>query len=74
MRKSIRRKISESIQAKTFLTMLALLVGCCIVIYGMVMIFMPKIIGRSWRTRLYQIFTGWWAGWRKTDGRKALPV
>lgn len=48
MRKSIRRKISESIQAKTFLTMLALLVGCCIVIYGMVMIFMPK----NYRTEL----------------------
>ena len=38
----MRRKISESIQAKTFLSMLALLVVCCILIYGMVMIFLPR--------------------------------
>ena len=38
----MRRKISESIQVKTFLSMLVLLVVCCIVIYGMVMIFLPK--------------------------------
>ena len=38
----MRRKISESIQAKTFLSMLALLVVCCIIIYGMVMIFLPR--------------------------------
>ena len=38
----MRRKISQSIQAKTFLSMLALLVVCCILIYGMVMIFLPK--------------------------------
>ena len=37
----MRRKISESIQAKTFLGMLALLVVCCMIIYGMVMIFLP---------------------------------
>ena len=38
----MRKKISESIQAKTFLSMLALLVVCCIIIYGMVMIFLPR--------------------------------
>lgn len=38
----LRKKISESIQAKTFLSMLALLVICCIIIYGMVMIFLPR--------------------------------
>lgn len=38
----MRRKISQSIQAKTCISMLALLVICCIVIYGMVMIFLPK--------------------------------
>lgn len=44
----MRRKISQSIQAKTFLSMLALLVVCCIIIYGMVMIFLP----RSYHTEL----------------------
>ena len=38
----MRKRISESIQAKTFLSMLALLVICCIIIYGMVMIFLPR--------------------------------
>ena len=38
----LRKRISESIQAKTFLSMLALLVVCCIIIYGMVMIFLPR--------------------------------
>ena len=38
----MKRKISQSIQAKTFLSMLALLVVCCILIYGMVMIFLPR--------------------------------
>ena len=38
----MRRKISQSIQAKTFLSMLALLVVCCIIIYGMVLIFLPR--------------------------------
>ena len=38
----MRRKISQSIQAKTFLSMLALLVVCCIIIYGMVMVFLPR--------------------------------
>lgn len=38
----MKRKISESIQVKTFLSMLILLIGCCIIIYGMVMVFLPK--------------------------------
>ena len=38
----MRKRIRESIQAKTFLSMLALLVVCCIIIYGMVMIFLPR--------------------------------
>ena len=38
----MRRKISQSIQAKPFVSMLALLVVCCIIIYGMVMIFLPR--------------------------------
>lgn len=38
----MRKKISESIWAKTFITMLALLVICCIIIYGIVMIYLPK--------------------------------
>lgn len=38
----MRKKISESIWAKTFISMLVLLVICCIIIYGMVMIFLPK--------------------------------
>lgn len=38
----LRRKISGSIRAKTFISMLVLLVACCILIYGMVMIFLPK--------------------------------
>lgn len=52
----MRRKISQSIQAKTFLSMLALLVVCCILIYGMVMIFLPKITIRSWKDRSLPIF------------------
>ena len=40
----MRKKISESIQAKTFISMLALLVVCCVIIYGMVMVFQ---IGRA---------------------------
>lgn len=35
-------KIRESIGAKTFLTMLMLLIVCCIIIYSMVMVFLPK--------------------------------
>lgn len=38
----LRRKISGSIRAKTFISMLVLLVVCCIIIYGMVMVFLPK--------------------------------
>lgn len=44
----MRRKISGSIQAKTFLSMLALLAVCCMIIYGMVMIFLPG----NYRTEL----------------------
>ncbi len=44
----MKKKISESIRAKAFIVMLALLVGCCVIIYGMVMIFLP----RSYRTEL----------------------
>ena len=44
----MRKKISESIQAKTFISMLALLVCCCITIYVMVLIFLPK----NYRTEL----------------------
>ena len=38
----MRKRIRESIQAKTFIAMLVLLAGCCIIIYGMVLIFLPK--------------------------------
>lgn len=38
----MRMKIRESIRAKTFLSMLALLAVCCAAIYGVVMIFLPK--------------------------------
>ena len=38
----LRKRIRESIQAKTFIAMLALLAVCCIIIYGMVLIFLPK--------------------------------
>lgn len=38
----MKKRISESIQAKTFLSMLALLLACCIIIYAMVMVFLPK--------------------------------
>jgi len=38
----LRKKIKESIGAKTFLTMFLLLTVCCILIYGMVMVFLPK--------------------------------
>lgn len=38
----MRKKISRSIQAKTFISMMVLLIGCCIIIYSMVMIFLPK--------------------------------
>lgn len=38
----MRKKIKESIGAKTFLTMFLLLTVCCILIYGIVMVFLPK--------------------------------
>lgn len=38
----MKKKISESIQAKTFICIMVLLIGCCILIYGMVMVFLPK--------------------------------
>lgn len=38
----MRKKIKDSIGAKTFLTMFLLLTVCCILIYGMVMVFLPK--------------------------------
>ena len=38
----MRRKIRQSIQAKTFLSMLAMLVVCCILIYGMEVIFLTE--------------------------------
>lgn len=38
----MRKKIKDSIGAKTFLTMFLLLTICCILIYGMVMVFLPK--------------------------------
>ena len=38
----MKKKISESIQAKTFLSMMALLLVCCIIIYAMVMVFLKK--------------------------------
>lgn len=38
----IEKRISQSIQAKTFISMMILLIGCCIIIYSMVMIFLPK--------------------------------
>ncbi len=44
----MRKKISESIWAKTFISMLVLLVVCCIIIYSMVMVFLPK----SYKTEL----------------------
>ncbi len=38
----LKRKVKDSIGAKTFLSMLSLLIICCVIIYGMVMIFLPK--------------------------------
>lgn len=52
-KKGISFKIRESIGAKTFLTMLVLLVTCCIIIYAMVMIFLPK----NYRAELENQFT-----------------
>ena len=44
----MRKKISESIELKTFLGMLALLVACCALIYAMVAVFLP----RSYQTEI----------------------
>lgn len=44
----MRKKISESVELKTFLGMLALLVVCCALIYAMVMVFLP----RSYQTEI----------------------
>ena len=66
------KKISESIQAKTFLSMLALLLACCIIIYAMVMSSCRKIIRRNWKARATSDFyklmetlerSGWRLGW-----------
>jgi len=38
----LKKRIKESVSAKTFISMLVILMICCILIYGMVMIFLPK--------------------------------
>ena len=38
----MKKKISQSIRAKTFLSMLALLTACCLMIYGIVMLVLPQ--------------------------------
>ena len=38
----MKKKISESIQIKTFLSMLALLIVSCVLIYGVVLFFLPR--------------------------------
>ena len=38
----MKKRISQSIRAKTFLSMLALLAACCLMIYGIVMLVMPQ--------------------------------
>lgn len=48
----MRKKIKGSIGAKTFISIMALLVGCCIIIYGMVMFFLPK----TYKTELTEQF------------------
>ena len=63
----MRKKISGSIQAKTFLSMLALLVVCCILIYGMVMIFFAeKLSYGTAKARSLLIFMTWWRFWSGT--------
>lgn len=49
----MKKKIKGSIGAKTFLTMFTLLLLCCVFIYGMVMIFLPK----NYHTELQNQFT-----------------
>lgn len=48
----MRKKIKGSIGAKTFISMMALLIGCCIIIYSMVMVFLP----RNYQTELENQF------------------
>ena len=38
----MKKKISQSIRSKTFLSMLALLAACCLMIYGIVMLVLPQ--------------------------------
>lgn len=38
----MKKRISQSIRAKTFLSMLALLAACCLMIYGIVMLVLPQ--------------------------------
>ena len=38
----MKKKISQSIRAKTFLSMLALLAACCLMIYGIAMLVLPQ--------------------------------
>lgn len=49
----MKKKIKGNIGAKTFLTMFTLLLLCCIFIYGMVMVFLP----RNYHTELQNQFT-----------------
>ena len=47
----MRKRIRESIQAKTFISILVLLIVCCMSIYAVVLVFCLKIIRPVWRTR-----------------------
>lgn len=70
----MRRKISQSIQAKTFLSMLALLVVCCIIIYGMVMIFLPRNYHTELEGQVTSDFMTWWRFWSGMAGRPVRTV
>lgn len=68
----MKKRIKGSIGAKTFLTMFTLLLLCCIFIYGIVMVFLPK----NYHTELQNQFTtDFYAliesleknGWEKTE-------
>lgn len=52
MERKTKKRIHESLQAKTFLTMLGLLVFCCAIIYGMVIACLPQ----NYRTELKNQF------------------
>ena len=67
----MRRKISQSIQAKTFLSMLALLVVCCILIYGMVIIFLPRNYHTELEGQVTSDFYDLRRSWSRTAGRPA---